>query len=90
MSLEAAIAAVAERYGLKTEPKHWQKLEIAEQLRDEGALGDDVAATLRSLNEARKEALYEGEEPDLGGKSLEDLATVVETTVELAGGTSNV
>jgi len=67
VSLEAALAAVAERHCLRTEPKHWQKLEIAEQLRDKGVLGDDVAAALRMLNEARKEALYEGEKPDLDG-----------------------
>jgi hypothetical protein len=36
------------------------------------------------LNEARKEAVYEGEEPDLDGQSLEDLAVNVEAAVELA------
>ncbi len=86
VSLEAAIAAVAEQHGLEIEPKHWQKLDIAEQLQAEGMLDGDVAATLRTLNEARKQALYEGEEPDLDGKSLEDLATVVEATVERAQG----
>ena len=84
VSLEAAIAAVADRHDLKTEPKHWQKIDTAEQLQAKGVVGEDVAATLRMLNEARKEALYEGEEPDLGDKSLEDLATAVEMAVELA------
>lgn len=89
VSLEAAIAAVAEQHGLEIEPKHWQKLDIAEKLQTEGMLDGDVAATLRTLNEARKQALYEGEEPDFGGKSLEDLATVVEATVERAESTGN-
>jgi hypothetical protein len=30
------------------------------------------------------EAVYEGEEPDLGDRSLEDLATEIEGAVELA------
>ncbi|HEY1688541.1 MAG TPA: hypothetical protein VGF95_06705 [Solirubrobacteraceae bacterium] len=86
VALEAAIAAVAARHGLEVEPKHWQKLDVAEQLQAEGRLGVDVAATLRTLNEARKQALYEGEEPDLDGKSLEDLAAAVESAVEQAEG----
>lgn len=86
VSLEAAIAAVAARHGLEVEPKHWQKLDVAQQLQTQGRLGGDVAATLRTLNEARKQALYDGEEPDLDGKSLEDLAAAVESAVERAEG----
>jgi hypothetical protein len=33
---------------------------------------------------ARKKAIYEGEEPDLGDQSLEDLAAEIEAAVELA------
>jgi hypothetical protein len=40
--------------------------------------------TLRTLNEARKEAVYEGEEPELEGQSLEDIRANVATAVELA------
>jgi hypothetical protein len=36
------------------------------------------------VNSARKEAIYEGEEPDLDGQSLEDVATDVEAAVQLA------
>jgi hypothetical protein len=36
------------------------------------------------LNAARKEAIYEGEEPDLDGQSLDDVAAEVEAAVELA------
>lgn len=46
----------------------------------------DFAPTLRTLNDARKKAVYEGEEPDLGDESLEDLATDVESAVDLAEG----
>lgn len=36
------------------------------------------------LNKARKVAVYEGDEPDLGDQSLEDVAADVELAVDLA------
>jgi hypothetical protein len=42
------------------------------------------APALRTLNEARKKAVYEGEEPDLGDQSLEDLAIDIDLAVDLA------
>ena len=44
----------------------------------------ELAPTLRILNNARKEAVYDGEEPDLDGQSLEDIAAIVEGAVLLA------
>jgi len=85
-SLEAAVAALAEQNGVKIEPKHWRKAEVAEDLFKSGAVGTDLAPLLRTLNGARKEAIYEGEEPDLDGQSLEDVATDVEAAVQLAEG----
>lgn len=82
-SLEAAIAAIAEQHGVVIEPKHWQKAEIARQLYEREALPADFAPVLRTLNDARKEAIYEGEEPDLDGQSLEDIAAEVESVVDL-------
>jgi hypothetical protein len=83
-ALEAAIAALAGQHGLSIEPKHWRKVEAAEQLYAEHAVPIDFAPTLRTLNNARKRAVYEGEEPDLGDQSLEDLAADVESAVDLA------
>jgi hypothetical protein len=84
VSLEAAIAAPADRHCVSIEPKHWQKAEVAEDLYGRGAVPTDFAPALRTLNAARKEAVYEGEEPDLDGQSLEDLAAEVEAAVDLA------
>jgi hypothetical protein len=84
VSLEAAVAAIADRHGVSTPPKHWRKEEIAAQLFADGHLPFDVESVLRTLNDARKEAIYEGEEPDLDGQSLEDLAADVERAVEIA------
>jgi hypothetical protein len=84
VALEAAIAAIADQHGVSTPPKHWRKVEIAEQLYGEGHISFDFGPVLRTLNDARKEAIYEGEEPDLGGQSLEDVAADVETAVGIA------
>ena len=83
-SLEAAVAALAEQNGATIEPKHWRKAEVAEDLFKKGALDKDLAPALRTLNEARKEAVYDGEEPELDGQSLEELAADVEAAVDLA------
>jgi hypothetical protein len=40
--------------------------------------------TLKLLNEGRKAVFHEGEDPDLGGQSLEDIASTVESAVEQA------
>ncbi|HEY8304520.1 MAG TPA: hypothetical protein VIG42_08030 [Solirubrobacteraceae bacterium] len=84
VSLEAAIAAIADQHGVSIPPKHWRKVEIAEELFNKGHIYFDFGPVLRTLNNARKEAVYEGEEPDLDDQSLEDLAADVETAVELA------
>ena len=84
-ALEAAIVAVADRHGIDTQKQHWKKAEVAKQLHDSGVLPHDFSHTLDTLNEARKVAVYEGDTPDLGDQSLEDLAEDVETAVELAG-----
>lgn len=84
LSLEAAIVSVAEKHGLDTKKQHWKKAEVAEDLYKKGVLPHDFSDTLRLLNEARKVATYEGDEPDLEGQSLEDIAADVESAVELA------
>jgi hypothetical protein len=84
VSLEAAIVALAEQHGVSIEPNHWRKAEAAEQLYAQGAITTNFAPALRTLNVARKEAVYDGEDPDFGEQSLEDLASEVESAVDLA------
>ncbi len=84
VALEAAIAAIADQQGVSIPPKHWRKVEIAEELFNEGHISFDFGPVLRTLNDARKEAIYEGEEPELEGQSLEDVAADVETAVGIA------
>lgn len=54
------------------------------ELHRTGVLPHHFSSTLRLLNEARKVATYEGDEPELDGNSLEGVAADVETAVELA------
>jgi predicted AAA+ superfamily ATPase len=84
VSIEAAIVAVADAQGLDTKKAHWRKAEVATELHASGALPVDYADTLKLLNEARKAVFYEGEDPDLGGQSLDDIALIVESAVEQA------
>ncbi|MGH2941422.1 MAG: hypothetical protein ACRDLN_01410 [Solirubrobacteraceae bacterium] len=84
VSLEAAIVAVADAQGLDTRQAHWRKAEVAAELHAAGVLPTDYADTLQLLNEARKAVFYEGEDPDLGEQSLEDIASIVESAVEQA------
>lgn len=84
LALEAAIVAVADRHGVDTQKQHWKKAGAAAELHRNGVLPRDVSSTLRLLNEARKVTAYEGDEPDLEGQSLEDIAAEVEAAVVLA------
>ena len=83
-ALEAAVVAVADKHGIDTKKQHWKKAEVAKDLYDQGHFPADFSPTLDTLNRARKIAVYEGDEPDLGDESLEDVAADVEAAVEAA------
>ncbi len=70
--------------GLIQRQAHWRKAEVATELHATGVLPIDYADTLKLLNEARKAVFYEGEDPDLSGQSLQDIALSVESAVEHA------
>jgi hypothetical protein len=70
--------SIADKYGLDTQRQHWKKAEVAEELHARGVVPHGFSDILRLLNEGRKVATYEGDEPDLEGKSLEDIAADVE------------
>jgi uncharacterized protein YutE (UPF0331/DUF86 family) len=76
--------SVADKHGLETKKQHWKKAEVAQELYKRGVLPHDYPDSLRLLNEARKVATYEGDEPDLEGQSLEEIASDVEAAVKLA------
>jgi HEPN domain-containing protein len=83
-SLEAAIVGIAEQQGIEAPKHHWIKVKVARELFRDGHLPLDIAELLDQLNAARKEAVYEGEEPDLGEHSLEDIASETEAIVEIS------
>lgn len=83
-SLEAAIDALAEKHGIEIEAKHWRRAEAATDLHQKGVLPKDLSGLHRLLNEERKGMFYEGEDPELGDLSMEDVLSEIETAVEIA------
>ena len=83
-SLEAAIDALAERRGIDIEQKHWKRTDAARQLHEADVLPRDLSELHAVLNETRKATIYEGEDPDLGEWSIEDVLIEVENAVEIA------
>jgi hypothetical protein len=83
-SLEAAIDALAERNGIAIEEQHWRRRDAARELRAKGVLPKDLSELHQLLNEERKAMFYEGEDPDLGELSIEDVLHEIETAVRMA------
>ena len=83
-SLEAAIDALAAARGIAIDEKHWKRTEAARSLHATGVLPKDLSDLHRSLNEARKAVFYDGEDPDLGEVSIEDVLSDVEDAVVAA------
>lgn len=83
-SLEAAIDALAEKHGIPIEEKHWKRSEAAATLHQKNVVPEDLSTLHELLNEERKGMFYEGEDPDLGELTIEDVLTDIETMVEVA------
>jgi hypothetical protein len=84
LAAEAAIVALSELNGIATERQHWRKAQAATELQTRGVLATDLSPVLELLNQARKDVAYEGEDPDFGSWSSEDLLNVVEGVVSRA------
>ena len=77
--LEAAVEAAALHLGLGTSKRHWEKVDLAEDLHKRHEL-PDIGDLLRDLNDARKAAAYgDMDRPDL---DAEDLSSQIEKYVE--------
>jgi hypothetical protein len=84
LAAEAAIVALSELNGIATERQHWRKAQAATELQTRGVLATDLSPVLELLNQARKDVAYEGEDPDFGSWSSEDLLSAVEGVVQAA------
>jgi HEPN domain len=89
LAAEAAIVALSDRNGIVTERQHWRKAEAATELHTRGVLSTDLSPILELLNQARKDAGYEGEEPDFGDWTTENLLSAVEDAVKIAEETTS-
>ena len=83
-SLEAAIDALAEKHGITIGEQHWKRRAAATQLHGKRVLPRDLSELHQLLNEERKAMFYEGEDPDLGELTIEDVIREVETAVRMA------
>jgi hypothetical protein len=84
LAAEAAVVALSDRNGIATERQHWRKAEAATELHKRGVLSTDLSPILELLNQARKDAGYEGEDPDFGDCTSESLLSAVEDVVQTA------
>lgn len=78
--------ALAGAHGIPTERQHRLKAEAARELHARGLLPDDLLPELELLNQARKDAGYEGEDPDLGDQHPAELVARIEVAVRAAEG----
>ncbi|HEU4706611.1 MAG TPA: HEPN domain-containing protein [Solirubrobacterales bacterium] len=83
-SLEAAIDALAAKHGIVIEEQHWRRRDAAHELMLKGVLPRDLSDLHQLLNEERKAMFYEGEEPELGDLSIENILSEVEVAVKVA------
>jgi hypothetical protein len=83
-SLEAAIDALSQKHGITIGELHWRRRDAAKQLHAKGVLPRDLSELHQLLNEERKAMFYEGEDPDLGELTMEDVIREVETAVRMA------
>lgn len=83
-SLEAAIDALAAKHGIRIDEQHWRRRDAAHELMLKGVLPRDLSDLHQLLNEERKAMFYEGEDPELGEVSIEDVLSEVETAVTIA------
>lgn len=84
LAAEAAVVTLAEQQGIPTQRSHVKKAAAAHELHERRLVVDDLRPTLLMLNQARKDAGYEGEDPELDERQLADIARQVETVVERA------
>jgi hypothetical protein len=83
-ALEAAIDAVSEVHGINIGEKHWRRSKAARQLHESGVFPTDLEPLHELLNDTRKAIFYEGEDPDLGDLTIEEVLIDVETAVKIA------
>ena len=84
LAAEAAVVTLAQREGIPTQKSHVKKATAAHQLHERNVVTDDLRPILMMLNQARKDAGYEGEDPDLDEQELRDIADRVDGVVQRA------
>lgn len=84
LAAEAAIVTLAEQEGIPTQKSHVKKAAAAHELHQRSLVSDDLRPTLMQLNQARKDAGYEGEDPELDKHDLRDIEARIDAVVRRA------
>ncbi|HMJ04483.1 MAG TPA: HEPN domain-containing protein [Conexibacter sp.] len=84
LAAEAAVVTLAEREGIPTQKSHAKKATAAHELHERNVVADDLRPILMMLNQARKDAGYEGEDPELDERQLVDIADRIDAVVSRA------
>jgi HEPN domain-containing protein len=84
LAAEAAVVTLAEQEGIPTQKSHVKKAAAAHELHERRLVAEDLRPVLMMLNQARKDAGYEGEDPELDEAQLADLAERIAAVVERA------
>jgi len=84
LAAEPAVVSLAEGEGIDTKKRHDRKADAAQELLRRGPVPEDLSEALRSLNQVRKDATYEGEDPNLDADELEAFSEQVEAIVVAA------
>jgi hypothetical protein len=84
LAAEAAVVTLAEQQGIPTQRSHVKKAAAAHELHERQLVADDLQPILMMLNQARKDAGYEGEDPELDERELADVARQIKAVVDRA------
>lgn len=85
LAAEAAVVTLAEREGIPTQRSHVKKAAAAHELHERELVDEDLRPILMMLNQARKDAGYEGEDPELDEQQLAEVARQIQAFVDRAG-----
>ena len=79
---ENCVTALAELHGRSWTKRHWDKVQLARKLYQDGLASRDVGDELQALNELRKDVAYGEPGRDLDSRDLEALSSDLEAFIE--------
>lgn len=85
---EVAVECIAAKHDIDSRRDHFRRASAARRLHETKVLDKDLAELLIRLNNERKHATYEGLQPDLRGRSWQDVLDSLSALVAAAAGSA--